>query len=115
MNTFTLELCIEILKNNNIFMILKKIFTVIFLLSFLNSCAQNAALLGPTYTMATTGSVYQASLTYGGNMIITETTGKSVAQNLKDTLAPKKSDTEFEKLVKKSIKETRKKLNISNQ
>ena len=96
-------------------MILKKIIIVIFLINFLNGCAQNAALLGPTYTMAKTGSVYQASLTYGGNKIITKTTGKSVAQNIKETLIPNEKDTEFEKLVKKNIEETRKKLNLSNQ
>ena len=87
----------------------------ILLVSFLSGCAQNAALLGPAYTLATTGNVYQASFAYGGNEIITKTTGKSAAQNFKEALVPKKDDTEFQKLVKKNIEETRKKLNLSNQ
>ena len=96
-------------------MVLKKIIIGIFLASFLSGCAQNAALLGPAYTLASTGSVYQAGFTYGSNEIITKTTGKSAAQNFKEVLTPKKDDTEFEKLVKRNIEETRKKLNLSNQ
>ena len=96
-------------------MVLKKIIIGIFLASFLSGCAQNAALLGPAYTLASTGSVYQAGFTYGSNEIITKTTGKSAAQNFKEVLTPKKKDTEFEQLVKKNIEETRRKLNLSNQ
>ena len=96
-------------------MILKKIIIALFLVSFLGGCAQNAALLGPAYTLATSGNIYHAGFTYGGNELIIQTTGKSAAQNLKDVLVPKNEDTEFQKLVKKNIKETRKKLNLSNQ
>ena len=46
--------------------------------------------------------------------MISSLTGKSAAQNLKDVLVIKKEDTEFQKLIKKNIKETRKKLNLSN-
>jgi hypothetical protein len=94
---------------------LKNLIIGIFLVSFLGGCAQNAALLGPAYTLASTGNVYQAGFTYGGSKIVSNTTGKSVVQNFKEVITPKKEDTEFEKLVKKNIKETRKKLNLSNQ
>ena len=94
---------------------LKKIIIGLFLVSFLVGCAQNASLLGPAYSFATSGSIYHAGFTYGGNELITKTTGKSATQNLKDMMVPKKDDTEFNKLVKKNIKETRKKLNLSNQ
>ena len=94
---------------------LKKITISIFLLSLLCGCAQNTAMLGPAYTFMTTGNAYQASLSYGSDKMVTSLTGKSTAQNLKDALVIKKEDTEFEKLVKKNIKETRKKLNFSNQ
>ena len=96
-------------------MFFKNLIIGIFLASFLSGCAQNAALLGPAYTLATTGNVYQASFAYGTNEIITKTTGKSAVQNFKEALVPKKDDTEFQKLVKKNIEETRKKLNLSNQ
>ena len=96
-------------------MFLKKIIIIIFLVGFLNGCAQNAALLGPAYTLATSGNIYQAGLTYGGNEIITKSTGKSMAQNIKEGLVPKKEDSDFQKLVKRNIEKTRKKLNLSNQ
>ena len=95
-------------------MILKKISIGVLLISFLSACAQNVALLGPAYTLASTGNVYHAGLTYGTNEIITKATGKSTAQNFKEILASKEEDTEFEKLVKKNIEETRKKLKLSN-
>jgi len=96
-------------------MILKKIIAGLFLLFFLNGCVQSTALLGPAYTMASTGNIYHAGFTYGGNEIITKSTGKSMAQNIKEGLTPKKEDSDFQKLVKRNIEKTRKKLNLSNQ
>ena len=94
---------------------LKKITISIFLLSSLSGCAQNTAMLGSAYTFFTTGSAYQAGFRYGSDKMISNLTGKSTAQNIKDALVIKKEDTEFEKFVKKNIKETRKKINLSNQ
>ncbi|MDB2515135.1 hypothetical protein N9X11_01890 [Candidatus Pelagibacter bacterium] len=96
-------------------MILKKIATVIFLIGLLNGCAQNTALLGPAYTFGTTGNLYQAGLTYSSNQAITSLTGKSTGENIKNLLTLKNDDSEFEKMVKNRINETRKKLNLSNQ
>ena len=96
-------------------MFLKKLIIIIFLVSFLNGCAQNAALLGPAYTLATSGNIYHAGFTYGGNEIVTKTTGKSMVQNIKESITPKKEDSDFKKLVKRNIEKTRKKLNPSNQ
>jgi|TARA_B110000483_G_C18031059_1_gene478751 hypothetical protein len=98
-------------------MIFKKILVGIFITGLLSGCAQNAALLGPAYTLATTGNIYNAGLTYSGNEIVKKATGKSTAQNLSETFSSKKKDkdTDFQKLVKKNIKNTRKKLNLSNQ
>ena len=96
-------------------MILKKISVGILAIGFLSGCAQNAALLGPAYTLASSGNIYHAGLTYGTNEVITKTTGKSVTQNFQKVLTSKNEDTEFEKLLKKNIKETRKKLKLSNQ
>ena len=95
-------------------MILNKIIIGLFFLSFLSGCAQNAALLGPAYTLATSGNIYQAGFTYGSNEIITKSTGKSMVQNIKEGIAPKKEDSDFQKLVKRNIEKTRKKLNLSN-
>jgi hypothetical protein len=51
---------------------IKKIFIFISLM-FLSNCATSpSALLGPIFTGAKTGSVYQASLSYGSNRIISK-------------------------------------------
>ena len=96
-------------------MFIKKIIIGIFILCSLCSCAQNTALLGPAYTFATTGNAYQAGFTYSGNKFIEKATGKSATENLREAITPKKKDTEFQRMVKKNIEETRKKLNLSNQ
>ena len=91
-------------------MILKKVITGILMLTFLSGCAQNTALLGPAYTLATSGNVLNAGLSYGGDRMVTKATGKSTAQNFKEALTLKNVDKDFEQLVKNNIKETRKKL-----
>jgi len=95
-------------------MFIKKIIIGIFILSFLNSCAQNMALVGPAYTLASTGNVYQAGFTYGSNEAITRVTGKSTIENIKEIIKLDDQDIELKKLVKKQIEETRKKLNLIN-
>ena len=96
-------------------MILKKVFIGFFLLGLLSGCAQNTALLGPIYTLGTTGNVYQAGLSYGSEKAITSLTGKSTGQNIKEMLIPKNDDSEFQALVKKRVRETRKKIELVNQ
>lgn len=96
-------------------MYIKKIATGILLLAFLNGCAQNTALLGPMITVAGTGNSYQAGLSYGTNQLVTRSTGKSTFENIQEFLDPRDEDNEFERLVKKRIKETRKKLNLTNR
>tara|TARA_B100000767_G_scaffold88269_1_gene84797 strand:+ start:2573 stop:2863 length:291 start_codon:yes stop_codon:yes gene_type:complete len=96
-------------------MILKKVFIGIFLLGLLSGCGQNISLLGPIYTLSTTGNVYQAGLSYGSDRAVTSLTGKSTAQNIREILIPKKNESEFHTLVKNRISETRKKLGLVNQ
>ena len=63
-----------------------KTITTIFLLLILNGCVQNAALLGPALTGATTGNVLQSGLSYASNHAITRITGKTPTENLKNFL-----------------------------
>ena len=51
---------------------IKKIFIFISLLLLSNCVTSPSALLGPIFTGAKTGSVYQASLSYGSNRIISK-------------------------------------------
>ena len=45
-------------------MILKKIIVSAFAMCFLTGCLQNTAFLGPAMTVASTGNLYQAGLSY---------------------------------------------------
>ena len=103
-------------------MILKKIIAGLFLLFFLNGCVQSAALLGPAYTMASTGNVFQAGLSYGSNQAVKKITGKSPTENIKSLTDSKKSKIdeeqnydEFFALVKNRIEKTSKIINLANQ
>ena len=58
-------------------MIIKKLIICLSLLCILNGCAQNAALLGPVITGASTGSIYQAGLSYGSSKVIKKVTCKT--------------------------------------
>ena len=103
-------------------MILKKIIAGLFLLFFLNGCVQSAALLGPAYTLASTGNIYQAGLSYGSNQAVKKITGKSPIENIKSLTDSKKSKIdeeqnydEFFALVKNRIEKTSKIINSANQ
>jgi len=113
-DVFDLELYVKMHKSLLEMMILKKIIIGIYFLTFLNGCAQNIAILGPAYTLASTGNIYQAGLSYGSDQAVTRLTGKSTAANVKELIKPKSDDNDFEQMVKKRIRETRKKLNLTN-
>ena len=53
-------------------LLMKKKFIIISLILLTSCSAPGTALLGPIFTGAKTGSVYQASLSYGSNRIIDE-------------------------------------------
>ena len=103
-------------------MYFKKIIIGLFLLFFLNGCVQNTALLGPAYTLASTGNVYHAGLSYGSNEAIKNITGKSPTENIKSLTDNKKLKIEdnqdydeFFALVKNRIENTSKIINSANQ
>ena len=60
-----------------------KIILGIFLISILSGCVQNTAFFGPAVTVASTGSVYQAGLSYASSKTIIKFTGKTPTENLK--------------------------------
>ena len=103
-------------------MILKKIIAGLFLLFFLNGCVQSTALLGPAYTMASTGNIYQAGLSYGSNQAVKKVTGKTPTENIKSLVDNKKmkieekeKQDEFFALVKSRIEKTSKIIQLANQ
>ena len=103
-------------------MILKKIIAGLFFFFFFNGCVQSAALLGPAYTMASTGNIFQAGLTYGSNQAVKKITGKSPTENIKSLVDNKKikieeqeRQEEFFALVKSRIEKTSKIIKLANQ
>ena len=103
-------------------MILNKIIAGLFLLFFLNGCVQSTALLGPAYTLASTGNIYQAGLSYGSNQAVKKITGKSPTENIQSLVDNKKIEIEekekqdeFFALVKSRIEKTSKIIQLANQ
>ena len=93
-------------------MLIKKTILGISIIALLTGCVQSTSFLGPIYAFGTTGSVHHAGLSYGSDKVITTLTGKSPLENVDHLLKEKKQDSDLRKLVKKQIKETRKKLNL---
>ena len=103
-------------------MILKKIIISAFAMCFLTGCLQNIAFLGPTLTVASTGSVYQAGLSYGSSQVIKKMTGKTPTENVKSfldsnntTVKEEEINDEFFVLVKDKIEKKSNILNLANQ
>tara|TARA_E500000178_G_scaffold352637_1_gene416531 strand:- start:1297 stop:1614 length:318 start_codon:yes stop_codon:yes gene_type:complete len=105
-------------------MISKKIILGIFIVSLLSGCSSPTAMLGPVYTLTSTGNVYQTGFSYGSNQLITKYTGKTPIENLKNievkdikknTLKETLESDDFYQLVNGRIKKTREILNFSNQ
>jgi hypothetical protein len=89
---------------------------------FLTGCLQNTAFLGPVITVASTGNVYQAGLSYGSSQTIKKMTGKTPTENIKifldsknSTVKEEESYDEFFVLVKSQIDKKSKILNLANQ
>ena len=104
-----------------IIMILKKIIIGLFFLLFFNGCVQSTALLGPSYTLISTGNVYQAGFSYGSSKVIKKMTDKTPTENIKSLLDNKKFKVEevnydeFFALVKNRIEKKSKIINLANQ
>ena len=97
--------------------------------SFLGACASPTAMLGPVYTLSSTGNVLQAGLSYGSSEIVTAYTGKTPMENLEEftsnNLSKDKQENniqkqtleskEFLQLVKNKIQKTKEIIESSNQ
>ena len=107
-------------------MINKKIFFGLFVISLLTNCSSPTAMLGPVYTLSSTGSGLQAGVNYGSNQLITMYTGNTPIENLKKISVDQKKDEinvqkktleseDFYFLVKKRIETTNEIINKTNQ
>jgi len=83
-----------------------KIILAAFVFSFLNGCVQSTALFGSAVTVASTGNIYQAGISYASSKTITRFTGKTPIENLKIFLDNNEEDrsenaNDFFEMVKK--------------
>ena len=104
----------------------KKKIVGLFIVSFLGACSSPTVMLGPAYTLTSTGNVFQAGLNYGSNQMVTMYTGKTPLENLKEiknveiesrkNIKKKTLESEdFYFLVKNKIKKTNSIIKLSNQ
>ena len=103
-------------------MINKKIILGVFMLSLTGACSAPSAMIGPVYTLTSTGNIYQTGFSYGSNQLITSYTGKTPIENLKEINTKQNNikkqileSDDFYQLVKNKIEKTGKILNLSNQ
>ena len=107
-------------------MIMKKTIYGLLILVFLGACTSPTAMLGPAYTLSSTGNIYQASFSYGTNQLITNYTGKSPIENLQEISKDKKiynnnikkktlESDDFYILVKNKIENAKGIINLPNQ
>ena len=98
--------------------LIMKFILAIFVLLLLNGCAQHTALLGPMYTIGSTGNVLQASASYGTGYVVRKATGKTTAENVEILLETEKAKklkkvtesnpADFFRIVKKYLKKENK-------
>ena len=61
-----------------------KKYLFIFCLLLLNNCAQNSALLGPSYTLASSGSVFEAGASLSASYGLKKATGSSSDNSIRE-------------------------------
>ena len=111
--------CIRFVLNMNN----KKIILGLFTLSLLGACAAPTAMLAPAYTLTSTGSAFQAGLSYGSGELVTMYTGKTPLENIKEITDIEEENIQKETLesedfyilVKNKIEKAQSVLNLSNQ
>jgi len=103
-------------------MIDKKIVIGLFTLIFLGGCASPTAMIGPAYSLTSSGNILQAGLSYGSNEMITMYTGKTPIENIQEISSIEKNvqketleSQDFYILVKNKIEKTSGLLKLSNQ
>jgi len=78
---------------------LKKIIFLILGLFFLNSCMEPTALLGPAFTVGTSGNVYQAGLSYSSSQLVKTATGKTTFEHMSKFIDSKKFKDTKKKII----------------
>ena len=102
----------------------KKLIFGLLILCSLGACTSPTAMLGPAYTLSSTGNITQTGLSFGSDKLITYYTGKSPIENLEEittkSLTTKNlqrqtlESEDFYQLVKYKIEKNKGKIKLSN-
>ena len=95
---------------------MRKILIILLSFTLLSACAQSMVLIGPAITIGNTGNVMQAGFSYGSNVAIKQTTGKTpeelVTSYMEEKKEKKKIRKEIASYLESHIKVMRAKLSI---
>ena len=98
---------------------IKKILIYIVSTAILSGCAQSTAMLGPAITLASTGNVSHAGITFITNKVVEKETGMNTLSLVSSKIEQNSSKTrirrEFKELVETNFEKTRQKLISQDQ
>tara|TARA_B100001540_G_C15740906_1_gene612209 strand:+ start:317 stop:634 length:318 start_codon:yes stop_codon:yes gene_type:complete len=98
---------------------IKKILTCIFTSIILSGCAQSTVMIGPAITLASSGNMTQAGLTFFTNKAVEKETGMDTVTYVSKKIEQQNSKTklkrEFKNLVENNFVKTRKKLILEDK
>ncbi len=98
---------------------MKKILVFIVSGLILSGCAQSTAMLGPAITLASSGNVSQAGLTFITNKAVEKETGMDTVSFVSNKIEQQNSKTrlkrDFKKLVQNNFEKTREILILQDQ
>ena len=98
---------------------IKKILTYIFACIILSGCAQSTVMIGPAITLASSGNISQAGLTYFTNKAVEKETGMDTVTYVSKKIEQQSSQTklkrEFKDLVETNFVKTREKLILEDK
>ena len=95
---------------------INKIFIYIIGALILSGCVQSTAMVGPALTLASTGNISQAGVTFFTNKAVKEETGMDTVSYVSNKLEQNSSkNRKFRKLVETNFEKTRKKLISQDQ
>tara|TARA_B100001996_G_scaffold188016_1_gene143865 strand:+ start:427 stop:744 length:318 start_codon:yes stop_codon:yes gene_type:complete len=98
---------------------IKKILACILAGIILSGCAQSTAMIGPAITLASSGNVSQAGLTFFTNKAVEKETGMDTVSYVSNQIEKKNSKNklkrEFKNLVETNFVKTREKLILQDQ
>ena len=95
---------------------INKIFIYIVTGIILSGCAQSTAMLGPAFTLVSTGNATQAGMTFFTNKVVQKETGMDTVSFVSNKIEQNSSkNRKFKKLVQTNFEKTRKKLILQDQ